>query len=62
MSMVIRDGQIVEQGSFTELLRKRGPFASLYRTQFGLQEEERKFRLLVPQGDTDALKKAKQGL
>ncbi len=60
--LVIRDGQIVEQGSFTELLRKRGPFASLYRTQFGLQEEERKFRLLVTQGDTDALKKAKQGL
>ena len=44
--LVIRDGQIVEQGSFTELLRKRGPFASLYRTQFGLQEEERKIRLV----------------
>ncbi len=44
--LVIRDGQIVEQGSFTELLRKRGPFASLYRTQFGLHEEERKFRVI----------------
>ncbi len=44
--LVIRDGQIVEQGSFTELLRRRGPFASLYRTQFGLQEEDRKFRLV----------------
>jgi len=44
--LVIRDGQIVEQGSFTELLRRRGPFASLYRTQFGLQEEERKIRLV----------------
>ena len=44
--LVIRDGQIVEQGSFTELLRKRGPFASLYQTQFGLHEEERKFRLV----------------
>ena len=44
--LVIRDGQIVERGSFTELLRKRGPFASLYQTQFGLHEEERKFRLV----------------
>ena len=44
--LVIRDGQIVEQGNFTELLRKRGPFASLYQTQFGLHEEERKFRLV----------------
>ncbi len=44
--LVIRDGQIVEQGNFTELLRKRGPFASLYGTQFGLQEEERRFRLV----------------
>jgi ATP-binding cassette, subfamily B, bacterial len=44
--LVIRDGQIVEQGTFTELLRKHGPFASLYRTQFGLREEERRFRLV----------------
>ena len=44
--LVIRDGQIVEQGSFTELLRRRGPFASLYQTQFGLREEERKSRLV----------------
>jgi ATP-binding cassette subfamily B protein len=44
--LVVRDGQIVEQGTFTELLRKHGPFASLYRTQFGLREEERKFRLV----------------
>jgi ATP-binding cassette, subfamily B, bacterial len=44
--LVIRDGQVVEQGSFTELLRRRGPFALLYRTQFGLQEEERKIRLV----------------
>jgi ATP-binding cassette, subfamily B, bacterial len=46
MILVIRDGQIVEQGTFTELLRKRGPFASLYGTQFGLHEEERRFRLV----------------
>jgi ATP-binding cassette subfamily B protein/subfamily B ATP-binding cassette protein MsbA len=44
--LVIRDGQIVERGSFTELLRKRGPFASLYATQFGLHEEARKLRLV----------------
>jgi ATP-binding cassette subfamily B protein/subfamily B ATP-binding cassette protein MsbA len=44
--LVVRDGQIVEQGTFAELLRNRGSFASLYRTQFGLQEEERKFRLV----------------
>jgi ATP-binding cassette subfamily B protein len=44
--LVLRDGRIVEQGTFGELLRKHGPFASLYRTQFGLQEEERKFRLV----------------
>jgi ATP-binding cassette, subfamily B, bacterial len=44
--LVVRDGQIVEQGTFTELLRKHGPFASLYRTQFGLHEDERKFRLV----------------
>ena len=40
--LVIRDGQIVEQGNFTELLRKRGPFASLYQTQFGLQRRRAK--------------------
>ena len=44
--LVLRAGQIVEQGTFTELLRRRGPFASLYRTQFGLREEERHFRLI----------------
>jgi ATP-binding cassette, subfamily B, bacterial len=44
--LVLRDGRIVEQGTFTELLRRRGPFASLYRTQFGLREPERHFRLV----------------
>ena len=44
--LVMRAGQIVEQGTFPELLRQRGPFASLYRTQFGLREEERNFRLI----------------
>ena len=44
--LVLRDGHIVEQGTFNELLRRRGPFASLYRTQFGLRDQERKFRVV----------------
>ena len=35
--LVLRSGEIVEQGSFDELVRAGGFFASLYRTQFGLQ-------------------------
>jgi ATP-binding cassette subfamily B protein/subfamily B ATP-binding cassette protein MsbA len=42
--VVLRGGEIVEQGNFFELLRAHGPFASLYQTQFGLYEEERKIR------------------
>jgi len=42
--LVLRDGYIVEQGTFNELLRRRGPFASLYRTQFGLRDQERNLR------------------
>jgi ATP-binding cassette subfamily B protein/subfamily B ATP-binding cassette protein MsbA len=44
--LVVRAGQIVEQGTFSELLHRGGPFASLYRSQFGLREDERKFRLV----------------
>lgn len=44
--IVVRDGEIVEQGTFSELLSRRGPFASLYRTQFGLHEQERKLRVV----------------
>ena len=44
--IVLRDGEIVEQGTFSELLSRRGPFASLYRTQFGLHEQERKLRVV----------------
>ncbi|NSW86140.1 MAG: ABC transporter ATP-binding protein [Syntrophobacteraceae bacterium] len=36
--IVLRSGEIVEQGSFEELVGGRGPFASLYRTQFSLEE------------------------
>jgi ATP-binding cassette subfamily B protein/subfamily B ATP-binding cassette protein MsbA len=44
--VVVRGGELVEQGTFSELVCRHGPFASLYRTQFALQEEERKFRLV----------------
>ena len=44
--VVIRAGEIVEQGTFSELLHQGGPFASLYQTQFGLREDVRKFRLV----------------
>jgi ATP-binding cassette, subfamily B, bacterial len=42
--VVLRGGEIVEQGNFFELLRAQGPFASLYHTQFGLYAEETKLR------------------
>ncbi len=44
--LFLRDGEIVEQGTFAELLRHHGPFAALYRTQFAPHDEERKFRLV----------------
>jgi ATP-binding cassette subfamily B protein/subfamily B ATP-binding cassette protein MsbA len=34
MILVLRDGRIVESGSFDELMRRGGAFASLYNTQF----------------------------
>ena len=36
--IVLRDGEIIEQGSFDELVKAHGPFAALYRSQFGLDE------------------------
>lgn len=36
--IVLRNGEIVEQGSFDALVQAGGPFASLYRTQFGLED------------------------
>ena len=44
--VVLQRGEIVEKGSFAELMRAHGPFAALYRTQFGLHDEERNFRLV----------------
>jgi ATP-binding cassette subfamily B protein/subfamily B ATP-binding cassette protein MsbA len=44
--VVLREGRIVEQGAFADLIRARGPFASLYRTQFGLHDRERNFRVV----------------
>lgn len=37
--LVVRGGYVVEQGSFAELMRLGGYFATLYRTQFSSQEE-----------------------
>jgi ATP-binding cassette subfamily B protein len=37
--LVVRDGQIIEQGSFGDLMHQPGAFAALYHTQFRLQEE-----------------------
>ena len=39
--VVLRDGRIVEQGSFETLMEGPGAFASLYRLQAGVQEEDR---------------------
>ncbi|MCU0589512.1 MAG: ABC transporter ATP-binding protein/permease [Syntrophobacteraceae bacterium] len=36
--LVLRHGEVVEQGGFDELIRQNGYFASLYRTQFGTGE------------------------
>ena len=38
MIVVLRDGAIVEQGGFAELLRTGGAFADLYNTQFATRE------------------------
>ena len=44
--IVLQAGEIVEQGTFSELLHSHGPFAALYKTQFDLHEEEPKIRLI----------------
>lgn len=37
MILVLRSGEIVEHGTFEELIGRDGPFASLYRSQFSTQ-------------------------
>ncbi|MFP5213164.1 MAG: ABC transporter ATP-binding protein, partial [Acidobacteriota bacterium] len=37
--VVLKAGEIVEQGNFEELIARRGAFYSLYCTQFGMGEE-----------------------
>jgi ATP-binding cassette subfamily B protein len=37
--LVLRDGDIVEQGKHDELLAKNGFYAELYNSQFALQME-----------------------
>jgi ATP-binding cassette subfamily B protein/subfamily B ATP-binding cassette protein MsbA len=39
--LVLRSGEIVETGTFDELMQRHGHFASLYRTQFSPEEEKR---------------------
>ena len=39
--LVLRDGLIVEQGSFDELLRRNGVFADYHKTQFAPEPRER---------------------
>jgi ATP-binding cassette subfamily B protein/subfamily B ATP-binding cassette protein MsbA len=38
--IVLREGRIVEAGSFPELLRRDGLFAQYYRTQFGSEQHQ----------------------
>lgn len=40
--LVVRSGQIVEQGSFAELMRQQGAFAALYQTQFSETAEQQR--------------------
>ena len=40
--VVLRAGQIVEIGTFADLMQQQGAFASLYRTQFRTQKEKRR--------------------
>ena len=35
--LVLRSGEIVERGTFEELIGREGPFAALYRSQFSVQ-------------------------
>ncbi|HEX3536611.1 MAG TPA: ATP-binding cassette domain-containing protein, partial [Stellaceae bacterium] len=39
--LVLRDGTIVEDGTFNELLRRDGLFAEFHRTQFAPEQPER---------------------
>ena len=38
--IVLRKGEIIEEGSFNELVKAQGQFAALYRSQFGLDIPE----------------------
>ncbi|MHC1744114.1 MAG: ABC transporter ATP-binding protein [Syntrophobacteraceae bacterium] len=38
--IVLREGEIVERGSFEQLVRGSGPFSALYRSQFSLEEDD----------------------
>jgi ABC-type multidrug transport system fused ATPase/permease subunit len=38
---VLGKGEIIEEGPFNGLIRAQGPFAALYQSQFGLDEQGR---------------------
>ena len=44
MILVVRDGRIIEQGTHTELLRKKGYYHDLYRRQFEEEASARRLR------------------
>ena len=44
--VVLREGEIAEQGGFSELVRRKELFAALYRSQFGLYDSKRIFRVI----------------
>ena len=39
--VVLGKGEIIEEGPFNGLIRAQGPFAALYQSQFGLDEQGR---------------------
>ena len=39
--IVLGKGEIIEEGPFNDLIRAQGPFAALYQSQFGLDEQGR---------------------
>ena len=44
MILVVRDGRIIEQGTHTELLGKKGYYHDLYRRQFEEEASARRLR------------------
>ncbi len=49
MILVMKDGDIIEQGNHEELLGKNGFYAELYNSQFEEKTYEDKFGISIPQ-------------